>query len=286
MSNSNLIRIIYLDWNVIVYLMQGDYPELLQAINSAKLNGKFVIPFTSEHIEEATNIRSKPEKTQRLEYLSNLSNDNYFENSVLDFGLVIRHPAEVYKTLNEVWVPKGLTRWFGNIISRPILITIRKMLKLDPKVLNNIPPSQIWDEIDSKILDSKYANKLPENLKNSPISGMLKVNERSSLEHFGSLNEQMGAPASRAFSPDMKIATLYSMLETFGYYPEKKKVYEKASRFADASHCYYSQWAEICISRDKGFRMKSQAIASLTNSSVKYIDPDDAHHYINKLVMD
>ncbi len=284
MTDSNLIRIIYLDWNVIVYLMQGDYPKLLKAINYAKSDSRFVFPFTSEHVDEATNIRSKIEQLQRLDYLSDLSANIYFENSVLDFGLVIRHPAKVYKTLNEVWLPKGLTRWFGNIISRPILIIIRKMLKLNPKILNNIPPSQIWDEIDSKILNSKYANKFPEDINNSPIRGLLKINERSSIKYFGKLNEQLGASASRAFGSDMKIASLYSMLETFGYYPEKKKVYEKASRFADASHCYYSQWAEICISRDKGFRMKSQAIASLTNSSVKYIDPANAHHYINKLV--
>ena len=121
-------------------------------------------------------------------------------------------------------------------------------------------------------------------MKKSPIRGILKINEESSLEHFGPINTSLGAPATRAIAPDMKISALYSMLETFGYYPENKKTFEKASRFADGSHCYYSQWSEVCISRDKGFRAKSQAIASLTYSSVRYLAPEDAHKYINQLI--
>lgn len=284
MTEPNIIQIIYLDWNVIVHLINGEYPELFKVIKSAKFEGKFIVPFTSEHVEEATNIKSKTEQKQRLEFLSDLSDNNYFENSILDFGLVKRHPSAVYDTLTEVWVPKGLTRWLGNIISRPMFMLLRKQLGLDPNKLNNIPPDKVWNEIDRIILNSKYANRLPENMKKSPIKGMLKFNNESSLKHFGPLNERLGAPASRAIGPDMKVAGLYSMLETFGYYPEKKKVFEKASRFADGAHCYYSQWAEICVSRDKGFRAKSQAIASITNSAVRYLKPEDAHTYINQLI--
>ena len=82
MSKSNTIRIIYLDWNIIVHLINGDYPELLKAINSAKLDRQFIVPFTSVHVEEATNIRSESEKKLRLEFLSKLSNNIYFENEV------------------------------------------------------------------------------------------------------------------------------------------------------------------------------------------------------------
>lgn len=115
---------------------------------------------------------------------------------------------------------------------------MRKLLKLDPQKLNNIPPNKIWDEIDQIIKSSKYANKLPAYMKKSPIRGILKFNEDNSIEHFGAINESFGAPASRAIASDMKVASLYSLLETFGYYPEKKKTFEKASRFPDGSHCY------------------------------------------------
>ncbi|MFV1985127.1 MAG: hypothetical protein ACC657_16380 [Thiohalomonadales bacterium] len=275
---------IYLDWNVIVHLINGDYPELQKAINFAKLDGKFIIPFTSTHVEEATNIKSKSEQKQRLQFLSELSENNYFENSVTDLGLVKRHPTEVYNTITEVWIPKGLMRKLGNIITRPMLMLIRKLLKLDPQKLNNIPPNKVWGEIDQIIKSSNYANKLPAYMKKSPIREILKFNEDTSIEQFGAINESFGVLASRAIASDMKVASLYSLLETFGYYPEKKKTFEKASRFADGLHCYYSQWSEICVSRDKGFRAKSQAIASLTNSTVRYVAPEYAHEYINQLV--
>jgi len=45
-----------------------------------------------------------------------------------------------------------------------------------------------------------------------------------------------------------------------------------------------SQWSEICVSRDKGFRAKSQAITSFTNSTMRYVAPEYAHEYINQLV--
>ena len=69
---------------------------------------------------------------------------------------------------------------------------------------------------------------------------------------------------------------LFSLLESFGYYPESKKVFQKASRFNDASHCFYALWSDVCVSRDTGFRMKSKAIASLIGSNTKFVHPDQA----------
>ena len=276
------IKIIYLDWNVIVHLISNDYPDLLNALKIGVEKRKFFIPFTAEHVEEASKIKSKAEVDARLEFLSELTGNIYFENSVLDRGLVIRHPKDVKATLDEVLLPAGFLKWCANFISRAMLILFRKTIGIDPCELNNSPPENVWDEIDRKILESKYGKKVPI-VNGSPLRALIKLNEENSVRQFRTTNIIMGAPLDRARASDMKISGLYSMLESFGYYPENKKIYEKGSRFADASHCYYSQWAELCISRDKGFRMKSQAIAALTGSSVKYVAPEDAIPYIANL---
>ncbi|MEP0176886.1 MAG: hypothetical protein ABJH28_13970 [Paraglaciecola sp.] len=282
MNTQRPIKIIYLDWNVIVHLISHDYPDLLKALKAGVDKNEFYIPFTAEHVEEASKIRSKVEIENRLEFLSDLTGNMYFENSVLDTRLVLRHPKEVKATLDEVLLPTGFLKWCANVISRPVLMLLRKSIGIDPSELNNCPPETVWDEIDKKILESKYAAKVPK-VNGSPLRALIKLNEENSVRQFRSTSIIMGAPLDRAKNSDMKISGLYSMLESFGYYPENKKTYKKGSRFADASHCYYSQWAELCISRDRGFRMKSQAIAALTGSSVKYVLPEEAVSYIVSL---
>ena len=282
MNTYTPMKIVYLDWNVIVHLISGDYPSLLAVLKSGVSKQAFFVPFTSVHVEEASKIRSKSEIEDRLNFLSELSGNMYFENSILDTGLVLRHPEEVKATLDEAILPSGFLKWCANVISRPMLMLVRKSIGIDPSELNNVTPERVWEEIDSKILKSKYAAKIPR-VNGSPLKALIKLSDEQSVSQFRTTSIIMGVPLERARASDMKISVLYSLLESFGYYPEKNKVFKKGSRFADASHCYYSQWACLCISRDKGFRMKSQAIAALTGSSVMYKTPETALQYVTNL---
>ncbi|MFK5914358.1 MAG: hypothetical protein QM484_08280 [Woeseiaceae bacterium] len=282
MNTKPPIKMVYLDWNVIVHLISGDYPSLLAALKSGVAKQAFFVPFTSVHVEEASKIRSKSEIEDRLKFLSELSGNMYFENSILDTGLVLRHPKEVKATLDEAILPSGFLKWCANVISRPMLMLFRKSIGIEPSKLNNFPPEKVWGEIDSKILKSKYAAKIPR-LNGSPLKALIKSSEEQSVRHLRTTSIIMGASLERARASDMKISGLYSLLESFGYYPENNKLFKKGSRFAGASHCYYSQWAHICISRDKGFCMKSQAIAALTGSSVMYETPETALQYVTNL---
>lgn len=277
-----MLKSVYLDWNVYTYLLNGDYPQLEQTIEHAK-NRNVILPFTSTHIEEATNIKDNTERINRLRFISEFSNNIYFENSITDFGLIRRSPFDVYETINTLPSTSRLMRRLANMISRPMLKAARKSLGLDPEVLNNKEPHKVWNEIDRAILESKFSKTLPEEFRESPIKGMVDYIKQDSLERFGPIHEQMGGSKKRAIGPDIIVSILYSLLESFGYYPEKKKVFEKASRINDAAHCFYSLWSDVCVSKDKGFRMKSKAIASLVGSSVVYVDPASGDDVINSM---
>lgn len=276
------MKFIYLDWNIFVYLIDGKYPKLRSALEDARKNGFFLV-FTDSHVEEATNIRNRKEKMQRLQYLSDISDDYYFECSILDFGIVQRKPHEVYETINSVLLPKDLLRGLGNIISRPMMMAFRRIFGLEPSKLNNTDPSDVWSIIDNTLLDSRYAGSLPDSFRDSPIKGFMRQGEENAIRYFSESNQIMGAAPDRAAGPDSKVAQLYMLLEMFGYYPDKKKVFEKGSRFNDSRHCFYSLWSEVCISRDKGFRKKSEAIASLIGSDTKYVSPENADRYIREM---
>tara|TARA_R110002049_G_scaffold265092_1_gene441215 strand:+ start:3953 stop:4783 length:831 start_codon:yes stop_codon:yes gene_type:complete len=269
------MKSIYLDWNVYVYLICCEYPDIAESLGIAKSKG-IAVPFSSIHIEEATNIHSYEEICTRLEFIGEISNQVYFENSVTDFGLVSRSPFEVYDTLNETPKINQLIKFLGNIITRPMFMASRAALGLDPQYLNNIDPKDIWGEIDRIILNSKHLKMLPFEFRDSPIYGFVRYAKNDSLERFGRINERIGGVKQRASGPDVMVAVLFSLLESFGYFPENKKVFQKASRFNDAAHCYYSLWSNICVSRDKGFRMKSKAVASLLGSDTVFLHPDNA----------
>lgn len=273
------MKSVYLDWNIYVYLMEGNYQDVAGALSDAKSAG-VVIPFSATHVDEATNIRRKTDIELRLEFIGKISNEVYFENSVTEFGLKKRSPFEVYRTLNEPPKVDKIIRFFGNVITRPMFMAARAALGLDPQQLNNVGPSEVWGEIDRIILRSKHAKKLPREFGDSPIRGILQYVKRDSIERYGSIHECLGGVKQRAAGPDVNVSVLFSLLESFGYFPESKKVFQKASRFNDASHCFYALWSDVCVSRDTGFRMKSKAIASLVGSNTEFVHPDQAATHI------
>lgn len=275
MNGGERVNSIYLDWNVYVRFLEGKYPDLLESLCLAKKSG-VLVPFSSTQIEEATKIRNTNEIINRLNFISEISDGVYFENSSKDFGLIRRSPFEVYGTLSETPDISKILKFIGNIISRPMLKATRRAMGFDPKKLNEIPPEDIWEEIDKVILNSRFAKKLPESFQESPVVGFVRYATKDSASRFGSIHESLGGVKERGEGPDITVSVLFSILETFGYFPERKKVFEKASRFNDASHCFYALWSDVCISEDRGFRMKSRAIASLVGGKAKFMDPGQA----------
>lgn len=263
-------------------MIEGEYSNLKSILDYARSSGIFIVPYSSTNVEELTKIKSRKEQEFRLNYLSELTDDHYFENSALDFGLVKRHPVIVYKTLNDVWFPDNIFRTFGNLIKRSSLTVIRKLAGIDPIKLNNVHPENVFQEIDNAILSSKLSKMMPDEFKPSPTKALLTFQDEEIVRRFGPIYSSMGGNPRRAIAPDIKIAGLYSLLETFGYWPESKRVYEKASRFNDASHCFYSLWSEICISIDQGFTKKSNAVACAVGSNVIYSTPELAYELILK----
>ncbi|KZX69393.1 hypothetical protein A3724_04450 [Alcanivorax sp. HI0033] len=277
------VKSIYLDWNVYVRLLGGDYSDLANSLNHAKSSG-IVIPFSAVHINEATNIRSQKEISTRLNFISKLSNQIYFENSITNTGLVTKSPLSVYNTVRSTSKAEAIMKALGNTITRPLLMTIRPLLGLDPRHLNNIDPEKIWDEIDRAILSSKASNKLPPQFRESPALSLARLvlqysNQRPN--YVSQFRRSKNQPISRQ---DTMVSILYSLLESFGYHPEKKKIFERASRFNDALHCFYGIHSEICISEDNGFRMKSKAIASLLGNQTEFVHPNAASQAISGLI--
>ena len=131
----------YLDWNVIADFLDGNFKWLEDIIfcNCETIS----IPFSSEHVDEATNIKlsndldTKAEIDRRLNYLSRISSNLYLVNDMIDTGYRIETPASVFQTLNDVPLGIDLNKLFSSFIDYDTLKDGRTKLELDPNILNN-----------------------------------------------------------------------------------------------------------------------------------------------------
>ena len=259
----------YLDWNVIADFLKGNFKWLEDIIFSNCEN--ISIPFSSEHIYEATNIKllndinTKTEIDRRLNYLSRISSNLYFVNDMKDTGYRIEKPASVFQTLNDV--PSGIdpNKLFSNLFDYNILKDVRTKLKLDPNILNNIRPDDAIQKVD-EIITSK---EIPEQKKNKNhgigFMGIQKKALKISDESHSNTSYNDIIRKKKTYQLNNFVVMSFSLLDTFGFWSDKKSTYIQGSRFPDSRHAFNAIFMDVLISSDKRFCMKAEAVYKYLN---------------------
>jgi len=246
--------IIYLDWNVIVDLESGKLSWLEKKIFEAKSRKSISIPFSGEHRKEASNIKSKEEINRRLTYIAELSSNLYFFNNLQSIEYKIETPRSVYNTISEVDLGINPDKFISNLIPFEALKNTRNLLTLDPTRLNNISPEKAIGEID-KIIGS-YGEDFS-------FAGLIK----KGIE----IAEQNAVLPNKYYFEQIIIIAVFSLLDLFGFWSDKKETYERGSHLVDSRHALNGTFADLVISADWRFCMRSKAVYSLLKRKPKVL---------------
>jgi len=260
----------YLDWNVIADFLDGNFKWLEDIIfyNCENIS----IPFSAEHVDEATNIKlsndldTKAEIDRRLNYLSRISSNLYFVNDMIDMGYRIEPPASVFQTLNDVPLGIDLNKLFSSFIDYDTLKNGRIKLELDPNILNNIKPENAIPKIDEIITSKK---EIQENIKNHNLDisfmGILKKALEISEESHSNTSYNDIISKKKTYQLNNLVVMSFSLLDTFGFWSDKKSTYIRGSRFPDSRHAFNAIFMDVLISNDKRFCMKAEAVYKYLN---------------------
>lgn len=245
---------VYLDSNVIIEMCDGHRPTLKSHLLELAKNKMYVYPFSAAQVSEITKYPITPRCIERLTFLGEISNNIYFINSVNEYGFREEVPRNVYNTIKEALPELNANSLFANFIPFDILKNCREQLGLDSNRLNNMSGSDAVAEIDNAL-----SSAIP-----SGIEGPRSIKELLVLirpiirEHFSTLWNNLGTTEA-SMTIGSELQGVFILLETFGYWPDSKGVYQKGSRFSDAQHIFNAQHCNFLVTNDRGMKNRAEA---------------------------
>lgn len=249
---------VYLDSNVIIDICDGREDGLAELLLNSVDSGKYCYPFSAEQVAEITFGNNFERNEKRLKFVEKLSNNLYFSHSVYELGFKNESPFVIYETINEV-APLPEEKELTNLISYEQQVEAREVYGIDVTRLNNLNPKEAIEYLNSMFRDYEYPeitdiSKVPRSL-----DDYIEFNRKNTIEHFSALWDSMGANHDLMLR-DNTIVTLFSLLDTFGFWADSKQTYKKGSRFSDSSHTFNASNFGALVSRDKRLIMKSGVV--------------------------
>ncbi len=249
---------IYLDSNVIIDICDGRGEGLADLLIESVDAGKYCYPFSAEQIAEITFGDNFERNEQRLKFVEKLSNNLYFAHSVNELGFKHESPFTIYETINEV-APLPEEKELPNFITYEQQVEARKAYGIDVNKLNNLTPKEAIEYLNSIFKNFEYPEGADISQVPRSLDDFIEFNRINTIEHFSALWDSMGA-SHELMLRDNTIISLFSLLDTFGFWADLKKTYKKGSRFGDSSHTFNASHFSVLVSRDKRLVMKSGVV--------------------------
>jgi len=250
--------VIYLDSNVVIDTIEGRDNELMALLLRSLYFGPYCYPFSAELIGEVTDLEREARNQARLMYIGDLSKGVYFENSFTRIGFRHENPDQVFKTINDVDVGIDYNKTFANIISFEKISELRAAYNLDPSALNNMNPKDALASIDSKMENYPYEVQIGAPSPPRSMRDMISIVSAICEESFKDVGKGLGVRAEHDASRK-NLVLFFSLLDSFGYWGDPKKKYEKGSRLVDAQHALVGSYFNAIVSRDSHYVRKAEA---------------------------
>ncbi len=274
--------IVYLDWNVIANLESEQLPHLEKKLFDLKNKNAILIPFSEEHIKESCNIKSKKDIDKRLEYISKLSSNRYFDHSLQSTECRIVDPKLVHDSISKSHNNNEIEKVLYKIINYDVLRDIRKLLKLDPAKLNNISPKNAIDEINKVLASQENKEKFWKDYDGDLtfigiITTTVDIIEKTfpfkTLYYKNKYNRLL-----------CFIMMIFLSLDSFGFWTDKREAHERGSHRVDSQHAFNGAFANLVISSDRRFCMKSRATYGLLGITTKVLNLKEDKEEIRQLL--
>ncbi len=244
---------IYLDWNIIVDLFEGNYPELLRTLINRDENK--VVPFSRVHLSEGQKYNDTHREKNIIDFISNISKDQFLFIDPIETTINTKHPSlidSLEKIKNEYFT-------LSNNFNYAEIINFSKQMGFHNQELNNIDYTKIINKIDEILavqeVGDKFKIAMGNNLLfNNVITVIINIMSTFYLNKF---------PLSKFLFTDkylfeMKIQFSLQLLNALGYWSEKNSKFESFRN--DTLHSVYAAHCDYFITNDKKLYYKVKAI--------------------------
>lgn len=261
---------VYLDSNVLIQVCDGRNEALRTMIAASIASDNLIYPFSAEQIDEITSPGNREQSFSRLDYLSQISNNIYFCNSVTELGFGSKTPLEVYETINEVVLSHDLQYAINNLITHKQKLERRSALGLNPNVLNNMRGKDAVLAIDlalSQLASPKHS---------APCS--LRELLAFSLRFAPSEPTGLGEPSrskTQYENRNQEVTALFSLLDSLGYWPDNERAVKRGSGFADSRHVVNASFYHVLVSGDQKLRGKAEAVYEILGIRTHVLSVDE-----------
>lgn len=246
-------RTLYLDWNVLTGLREGELPELNRLLERQRDDGWLLLPYSAAHVEELQRFFPGPhpsadsEIAERLAWLGSFTGSTYLYHGADVEAPVLRRetPMSVYSTINEVpWADAAIGKILETFTPDHVN-EFRRAAQLDPRSLNNIKGQAVLEQLD-QVLAPRIAA-LSGDAENLTLRGMI---EQVIKYH----------PDGGKFGLRHKMAALFTLLNWVGFWPDEKFAGQRRrGSLSDASHATLAAHADALATLDRRFRIKAAA---------------------------
>lgn len=246
------VTLLYLDWNVMIDLYNGNLNELSKIID----HYKFEIPYTDFHIIEAfgsnTYKKSLTNSDNKTKYqqISTVTNNLYLKYHQKEFFKKPNYsPIKAYnksaKFEEMIW--NGVKKGIDNpIFEREWQKRLSSMLV--PKILNNKTPAEVFNYINQQIKTEQIQSYLKShNIQAKNFSELIEIS-------FNFMPFLVTDKSKTLFT------TTYTLLDVLGYYSEKRIKEKYLSLLADIEHAFNAVATSALITSDVKMKHKTRAI--------------------------
>jgi len=259
--------LIYLDWNVMIDLYNGDLNELSRIID----HYKFEVPYTDFHIIEAFEnnkyqiSHSDSDRKKKYNQINTVTDNLYLKYEKNQFFIKTNFsPSKAYKvsarTEEAIWsgVRKGINT---QIFEQEWQKKLSDMLI--PRILNNKSPKEAF----------KYINR---QLKTEQIQSYFS-SQNISAKSFSDLIEVTFnyMPFNVPDKSKLYFTTSYILLDVLGYYSEKRIKEKYLSLLADIEHAFHAVATSALITGDVKMKHKTTAIYEYFGITIPVYTPNE-----------
>ncbi|WP_369743041.1 hypothetical protein AB8S08_00560 [Pseudidiomarina sp. PP-1MA] len=274
---------VYLDSNVIIDMADGRENELLGLVMRSIYFGPYCYPYSAEQISEITDNERQARNKSRLMLLSDISRNVYFEHSINSLQFRTEPTTNVFETINKMPLTQSWEADLANFISFEQQLKARTSYGLSTDDLNNISAEEAISKINSAISEYEYGIKPGQIEPPRSLDDLMAYTEHNMREHFTPIWDFLGADVESQLR-NGKLVSLFSLLDSFGFWSDSKKIYKKGSRLADSRHAFNGSYFKCVVSRDKRFLNKSEAAYKFFEITTECFHTDNFKSHLDDLM--
>jgi len=237
----------YLDNNILIQLENGNYKiEDLERLLNCKHT---YFPYSQSHAFEWIDIKDKPPH-KKEEFLKRTFGTvrevcrNFYVYQDYQTGktqAIHRDPEDAYRDVSDSALGLTAIRFFANMLTHEQVEQIRAQFGFDTKVINNIPPAEIIDHLNTKlrVWEEKYS--------------FVEVIE-TAISQF---------PNGSNFGTYHRFAAYFTFMDLLGYWKDTPTDNSNVARLWDSGHAFFAIGCRYFVSNDKRTRQKTRVVYDL-----------------------